>query len=153
MTCIYGLWGLMGLVLAVPAAVYLLWPPRPEREEEWIEAGNFRELEPEAPAEFIFRRNRIDGWKVTSEKATAWVVKVSDSEVVAFAPQCPHLGCAYHWNSKKHEFFCPCHASTFSLQGDVLTGPAPRPLDRYETKIEGDRVLLGAVRRVEDGRA
>jgi menaquinol-cytochrome c reductase iron-sulfur subunit len=80
---------------------------------------------------------------VTSEKATAWLVKLSDKEVVAYTPQCTHLGCAYSYDDRKHEFVCPCHTSNFSLEGKVLTGPAPRPLDRYTVKVENGKVLLG----------
>ncbi|MBM3803756.1 MAG: ubiquinol-cytochrome c reductase iron-sulfur subunit [Acidimicrobiia bacterium] len=147
LSAIYGLWALIGLLLAIPASIYLLWPPRPKKEDVWVEAGTVGELKLDAPAELVFRRNRVDGWKVASEKSTTWAVKVSDQEVIAFAPQCPHLGCAYHWNAAKHEFLCPCHASTFSIQGDVLTGPAPRALDRYELKIEQGKVLVGAIRK------
>ncbi len=92
-----------------------------------------------------FRRNRVDGWKVTSEKSTAWVVKNSSNDVTAFAPQCTHLGCAYHWDQAKTEFVCPCHNSLFSIDGKVLGGPAPRPLDRYQTKIEGSKLMVGPV--------
>jgi menaquinol-cytochrome c reductase iron-sulfur subunit len=141
---IYGLGALIGAALAVPATVYLLWPPRPKKQE-WVEAGSLTPLQPKVPEEMVFRRNRADGWKITSEKATAWVVKMSQKDIIAFAPQCPHLGCAYHWEVQNKEFLCPCHASRFSLEGDVLSGPSPRPLDRYEVKIEGEKLLLGPV--------
>ena len=140
---IYGMGALIGTALAVPAAVYLLWPPRAKKQAEWVEAGSLSQLQPGQPAEMVFRRNRADGWKITSEKATAWVVKRSGENIVAFAPQCPHLGCAYHWEPQDNEFLCPCHASRFSIEGDVLSGPAPRPLDRYEVKVEGEKLLLG----------
>jgi menaquinol-cytochrome c reductase iron-sulfur subunit len=140
---IYGLWALMGTVLSASGAIYLLWPPPPRNEDEWTEVGRLSRLQPEVPEELIFRRNRVDGWKVISEKATAWVVKTADREVIAFAPQCPHLGCAYHWEHQNQQFLCPCHASTFSLHGEVLGGPSPRPLERYKVMIEGDRLLLG----------
>ena len=71
------------------------------------------------------------------------MVKQADNSVVAYGPQCTHLGCAYHWDDGKTEFLCPCHNSLFSLDGKVISGPAPRPLDRYETKIEGNKLLVG----------
>jgi len=33
LSIIYGLWAVMGLMLAIPASVYLLWPPKPKKEE------------------------------------------------------------------------------------------------------------------------
>ncbi len=150
LTAIYGLWGLIGLALAAPASIYLLFPPKTRKEQEWLDAGDVAKLTPKMPVEMVFRRNREDGWKVTSEKSTAWVVKLSDSDVVAFGPQCTHLGCAYHWEEQKSVFLCPCHNSTFSVDGKVLSGPAPRPLDRYESKVENNKLLLGAIREITE---
>ncbi|MFN3322259.1 MAG: ubiquinol-cytochrome c reductase iron-sulfur subunit [Bryobacteraceae bacterium] len=140
---IYGLWSLIGAALALPAAVYLLVPPRSRRGEDWVEVGDISQLRDGAPEEVVFRRDRVDGWKTLNEKATAWVVKMPDLQVVAFSPQCTHLGCAYHWDERNHEFLCPCHTSTFSIDGKVLTGPAPRPLDRYEVRVDNGKLWLG----------
>jgi menaquinol-cytochrome c reductase iron-sulfur subunit len=137
----------MSAALAVPAAMYLLFPPRAKKRDQWIEAGDLTQIKPQVPEEMVFRRTRVDGWKVTSEKTTAWVVKSADNQAVAFSPQCTHLGCAYHWDEQNKNFLCPCHTSTFDLEGKVLTGPAPRPLDRYQVKVEGTRLFLGDIRR------
>jgi menaquinol-cytochrome c reductase iron-sulfur subunit len=146
----YGLWTLIALALAIPAAIYLLFPPRARRRQEWVDAADLAQLKAGIPQEVFFRRTRQDGWKLVSEKSTAWVVKLGQSQVVAFAPQCTHLGCAYHWDETRNVFLCPCHSSTFSLDGRVLSGPAPRPLDRYELRVEKSRLLVGGVRRSEE---
>jgi menaquinol-cytochrome c reductase iron-sulfur subunit len=143
---IYGLWSLMAAALAAPAAVYLLLPPRARRGSESVEIGELSQLALGVPEEVAFRRNRLDGWKLTSEKAAVWLVRRSENDVVAFAPQCTHLGCAYHWDERRKNFLCPCHSSTFGIDGRVLSGPAPRPLDRYDVKIENGRLLLGPLR-------
>ena len=140
---IYGLWALIAGALGAPAVVYLLFPPKARKMEEWVQAGDIARLTPNAPMEMTFRRNRVDGWKVTSEKSTAWVVKDAANRITAFGPQCTHLGCAYHWDDSKSEFLCPCHNSLFDAEGKVVSGPAPRPLDRYETKVEGTKLLIG----------
>ena len=72
---IYGLWGAIAAALGLPALVYLLFPPKAKKGDEWIEVGDVGRLAPNSPVELTFRRTRIDGWKVTSEKSTAWVVK------------------------------------------------------------------------------
>src|SRR5271165_1555718 len=94
---IYAIWGIIGAALGLPAAAYLLLPPKARKENEWIEIGDIAKLAPESPVEVTFRRNRTDGWKVISEKSTAWVVKQADTQAVAFGPDCTHLGCPYHW--------------------------------------------------------
>jgi menaquinol-cytochrome c reductase iron-sulfur subunit len=140
---IYAIGGIIGAALSVPALVYLFVLPKARKESEWVEAGDVASLAPNQPVEMVFRRNRVDGWKVVSEKGTAWVVKNADQSVTAFGPQCTHLGCAYHWEEGKGDFICPCHNSLFSLDGKVISGPAPRGLDRYATKVEGGKLLLG----------
>lgn len=140
---IYGMMAAISGALGVPALAYLFIPGKPRKKEDWIEVGDIARLTPNVPVELAFRRMRVDGWKTVSEKSTAWVVKTGDSQVTAFGPQCTHLGCAYHWEQDANHFLCPCHTSIFSADGKVVAGPAPRPLDRYDTRIEGTRLLLG----------
>ena len=142
---IYGIWAAIASALSVPAFVYLFFPPKARREDEWVDAGDIAQLAAETPVELVFRRNRVDGWKITSEKGTAWVVKHADNTVTAFGPQCTHLGCAYHWDDRKNDFVCPCHNSFFAIDGRVVSGPAPRPLDRYDVKVDGKKLLLGSL--------
>src|SRR5271154_3443808 len=88
-----GAMGLIGLALAVPAAIYLFFPPKLRKEAEWVETADLSTIPDGTPTEISFERTRVDGWQVTKEKATAWVVKKPNSDVVAFVPQCTHLGC------------------------------------------------------------
>jgi len=60
---------------------------------------------------------------------------------VAFAGKCPHLGCGFKWRSHKTlgpVFLCPCHLSIYDASGQVLDGPAPRPLDVLPIKVAPD---------------
>jgi menaquinol-cytochrome c reductase iron-sulfur subunit len=145
LTVIYGLWAAIGAALSIPAAIYLFLPPKLRKEKEWTEAGDIGKIKPNSPVEMVFRRNRIDGWRILSEKSTAWAVKFDNGDIVAFAPQCTHLGCAYHWEEPKKQFLCPCHTSVFSIDGKVVSGPAPRPLDRFEAKVQNNKLLLGEI--------
>ena len=137
---------MIGLGLAVPAALYLLLPPKLRRKDDWVEVTAVADLKPDVPTEIVYRQKRTDGWKTLNEKRTAWVIKGQNSKITAFGPQCTHLGCAYHWEVDKSQFLCPCHTSIFGLDGKVITGPAPRPLDRFETKIANGKLMLGALR-------
>jgi menaquinol-cytochrome c reductase iron-sulfur subunit len=144
---IYGMMGLISVILAAPAVVYLLTPAKAKNRGVWAEAGDIGKLAPNSPVELVFRRKRFDGWREIVEKGTAWVVKRDDNRIIAFGPSCTHLGCAYHWDAPNNDFLCPCHTSIFSIDGKVISGPAPRPLDRFETRTEGSRLLIGELKR------
>src|SRR3977135_1900081 len=83
---IYGAMSAIGAALAVPAAIYLFFPPKARKEGDYVEAADLAKIPVGTPEEISFQRTRIDGWKVTIEKATAWVVKTADNQVTAFAP-------------------------------------------------------------------
>src|SRR5262245_5494329 len=132
---INGLGGLMAAVVGVPAAFYLLGKPRSDEAELMVEIADLAHLSEGKPQEVVYSRTRMDGWKQVREKTTAWVVKAGQSDAIAYSPQCTHLGCAYHWEADGQKFVCPCHNSEFGLDGKVLAGPAPRPLDRLASRV------------------
>ena len=142
-TAIYVLVSFVAAALGLPAGFYLFGSPRNETPNEWIDAGDISNLPAGAPRQITFVRNRVDGWSVRSTKDSAWIVKDGPEDVTVFAPLCTHLGCAYHWDTKAGVFACPCHGSAFDRKGEVITGPATRPLDRHVTKIEGAPLWLG----------
>ncbi len=143
--------GTISAALGLPALGYLLVPGREKKKSDWIEAADLSKLMVNQPEQIIFNRVRRDGWKVVTEKAAAWVVKTGESQVVAFSPVCTHLGCAVSWNSGDKTFACPCHTSSFSPDGKVVAGPAPRPLDRFDVRVDGIKVLLGDVKKSAEG--
>ena len=53
---------------------------------------------------------------------------------MVFSNVCTHLGCRVNWEADKNEYVCPCHDGHFGLDGKVVSGPPPRPLDVYQTK-------------------
>lgn len=134
--------GLIAAIIAIPAAAYLMIKPKSSGSDEMLEIADVAALEVGRPKEVVYFRTRVDGWKSSREKTTAWVVKNDSGEVIAFNPQCTHLACVYHWEASQKEFLCPCHASVFGIDGKVVSGPAPRPLDRYVSKIEGGKLLI-----------
>lgn len=63
--------------------------------------------------------------------------------VVAFSAICTHMGCVVQPGNG--EFDCPCHGSRFAANtGDVLQGPASRPLTRLKASVDGDTVTVSS---------
>ena len=141
---ISGLGSAIGITLAIPSALYLLVAGGSKARGSFVEAARLTQLQIGKPLELTFERTRVDGWRTFQEKVIAWVVRTDESNVIAYAPQCTHLGCAYHWEAPRNEFVCPCHESRFSIDGKVLGGPAARPLDRYPVRVENSKLLIGS---------
>jgi quinol---cytochrome c reductase iron-sulfur subunit, bacillus type len=62
---------------------------------------------------------------------------------IAISTRCAHLGCPVRWFTASERFICPCHGGVYDLLGRRTGGPPVRPLDRFYTRVVGDRVQLG----------
>ena len=71
---------------------------------------------------------RGEGGLITSagEKLAAYVD--ADGEMHLMSARCTHMGCTVAWNTGTSLFECPCHGSKFGPGGEVVNGPAARPL-------------------------
>ena len=49
-------------------------------------------------------------------------------ELHLMSARCTHMGCTVAWSTADHVFECPCHGSRFGPSGEVVNGPAARPL-------------------------
>ena len=139
---ILGLGGLITLSLLAPAATYFLSPAWKKKEEDWIFLGEAGKIPVDQPTKVEFVQRRKDGWMTVEEKRSAWVVTKDGKSFDVFDPSCTHLGCPYNWNETKREFLCPCHNGVFSMDGAVLAGPPPRPLDRYPNRVENGKLWV-----------
>jgi cytochrome b6-f complex iron-sulfur subunit len=65
------------------------------------------------------------------------------SGFIALSRICTHLGCLVGYDKFNDKLICPCHAGEFDLEGNVLSGPATKPLPRYPLKITADHITIG----------
>ncbi|MCG6880498.1 MAG: Rieske (2Fe-2S) protein [Deltaproteobacteria bacterium] len=71
-----------------------------------------------------------------------YLARLEEGSFLPLSRTCTHLGCTVPWVEEKKQFVCPCHGSTFSLTGEVITSPAPRPLDTFPARIENGIVKV-----------
>lgn len=102
----------------------------------WFRVARFENLDPDAPTAVAIRGERTDAWtKYPMQKlGTVWLQK-RGSGVHALSAECPHLGCSVRFDESKKHFGCPCHDSSFSLDGARQGGPAPRGMDQLEARV------------------
>jgi nitrite reductase/ring-hydroxylating ferredoxin subunit len=86
------------------------------------------------PLEVPFSMTNASGASVQS---SVWLLKAADGSLTAYDPRCTHLQCRYTWDAAQAEFRCKCHAGVFALDGSVLAGPPPKPLNRFPLKDTG----------------
>jgi menaquinol-cytochrome c reductase iron-sulfur subunit len=70
-------------------------------------------------------------------------LKEDPSKYVAISTRCAHLGCPVRFVEAAGNFICPCHGGVYDFQGLVIGGPPPRPLDRFQTRVNDGQVEIG----------
>ena len=94
--------------------------------------------------------DRFDPGSVTAfPQGRFYLARLADGGFLALHRECTHLGCTVPWIDAEERFVCPCHASSFDITGDVLSPPAPRPLDTFPVRIENDIVKVDTRRPIK----
>lgn len=91
------------------------------------------------PRKFPVLATRVDAWNRTPDVpvGAVYLQRVAGGAVRALNVVCPHAGCFVDFKSARNNYHCPCHNSSFALDGKVLDpkSPSPRPLDTLETEV------------------
>lgn len=147
------IWSIGGTItagLGLPAFSYIVGPAFKEDEEQaWIRLGSVSKIELGLPTLFKSRVFRQSGWISTDEQIAVYVLTDNGRDYIAMSNICTHLGCRVRWIPDTEQFFSPCHNGIFDKLGYVISGPPPRPLDRYEIQIENDQIYIGKLFKVE----
>jgi cytochrome b6-f complex iron-sulfur subunit len=71
------------------------------------------------------------------------VLNIRGKGILAFSRVCTHLGCLVKYYPEKQLFICPCHAGEFDLEGNVVSGPPPKPLQQFAVKVQDGNLVIG----------
>ncbi len=71
-----------------------------------------------------------------------YISRLEDGSFLALWQRCTHLGCTVPWREDEGYFHCPCHSTIFTSTGEVVSGPAPRPLDIFPIEISDGDVIV-----------
>ena len=78
-----------------------------------------------------------------------FISHIEGAGLLALWHRCTHLGCTVPWREDEGQFHCPCHSSLFNRAGEVIGGPAPRPLDLFTIEIANGEVIVDTGRAIE----
>jgi quinol---cytochrome c reductase iron-sulfur subunit, bacillus type len=115
------------------------------RSDVWVSAGALDDFDVGEPRLVPLQREVTDGWVNGVSDVAVYVVRETETEVVAFDIHCTHLGCPLAFASGSATFVCPCHGGSFDVHGDVTSGPPPRPMIQYETRVVDGDVQVGRI--------
>ena len=118
-------------------------------------SAKFQDVGPEAdfnPETYISKVISIQDDVGEAGKTTIYVRKYNpkiDSDkfgqpYVVLSNRCMHVGCPVRYVQASQRFICPCHGGVYSFDGTVSGGPPVRPLDRFESQVQGGRVMIGS---------
>ncbi len=152
-----GIGAIVAALVATPLIGSLISPilEKKKVETEWVELGKTADFEEGQPTMVQWVTSRMDRWFMETAPRAVWVVKQDRENFTVFNPRCTHLSCSYSWKLKgephqtaygsampdKDHFFCPCHDGIFGIDGTVLAGPPPRPLDTLPVKVENGKLF------------
>ncbi|MDB5692708.1 MAG: FAD-dependent oxidoreductase [Alphaproteobacteria bacterium] len=149
----FGAWGISNGT----AAAMIIADLATGKENAWLAMFDATRVKPVAGAgEFIKENAEIAAHLVTgylSRKPRSYdelapgdaaIMKIDGDNIAAFKDEqgvvhavsavCTHMGCLVGWNATDRSWDCPCHGSRFELSGEVIHGPATKPLG---SKITG----------------
>jgi menaquinol-cytochrome c reductase iron-sulfur subunit len=132
----------IGAGMGIPAVAYIIGPAFQRQVEEWIRLGSATKVEIGKPTLFKVKIERQTGWITDQDEISVYVLTEDGREFIAMSNICTHLGCRARWVANREEFFCPCHDGVFDKLGNVISGPPPRPLDRYQVKVQDGQLLI-----------
>jgi glycine/D-amino acid oxidase-like deaminating enzyme/nitrite reductase/ring-hydroxylating ferredoxin subunit len=90
---------------------------------EYVGPGDLKSVDELQPGEGALIRSGL------SQVAT---YRAEDGTIIRRSAACTHMGCLVHWNGFEKCWDCPCHGSQFAPDGQVLNGPAVKPLAEVE---------------------
>ncbi|MDO8682665.1 MAG: Rieske 2Fe-2S domain-containing protein [Armatimonadota bacterium] len=128
-------------LMAIPLVGMFLGPLFMRRKELWIDLGGISSVRPDQPTKFTYSYVKIDGWFEKTVYGSAYVVSDATQPVV-LSNICTHLGCGVRWDQSRNAFLCPCHTGVFDRNGNVVSGPPPRPLPVFQSRVSNGKIQI-----------
>ncbi len=113
-----------------PVIRFLNPPPVSEAAVNEVVAGKVTDLKPNS------------GKIVRFGDTPVILIRINQAEWRAFSAVCTHLSCIVQYEPERTRIWCACHNGVYNLQGQVVSGPPPRPLRSYNVHIRQDEVVI-----------
>lgn len=125
-----GLGAIAGIEILGVSISFLLHSSKKENKDlsSFVVAGKIEDFKPNSVTSF--------------RSGKFYLSRLDDGGFIAMSLKCTHLGCSVGWNESENRFVCPCHSSSFEINGNVISPPAPSALDLLPIRIENGIVKV-----------
>ena len=113
-----------------PAIKFMNPPDIPEASTNEVSAGKVQNLKPNT------------GKIVKFGSRPALLIRVSETEWRAYSAICTHLNCTVQFQESTRQIWCACHNGYYDINGKVVSGPPPRPLEEFAVRIRGEDIVI-----------
>jgi cytochrome b6-f complex iron-sulfur subunit len=113
-----------------PVLRYLVPPAETNLGVDSVVAATVNELRPNSAKIFRFGSR------------PALLIRTAEGEYQAMSATCTHLSCTVQYRKDTQQVWCACHNGIYDLNGKNLSGPPPRPLEKYQVHIQGDEIQV-----------
>jgi cytochrome b6-f complex iron-sulfur subunit len=70
------------------------------------------------------------------------IIRMDDNNFRALSATCTHLDCTVQYKKDEKIIWCACHNGKYDLFGKNVSGPPPRPLDKFSVIIKNDEIIV-----------
>jgi len=109
------------------------------------------------PRKFDVIADLVDAWNRVPNVpiGAVYLRRTGPATVEALNVICPHLGCFVEFKAQRGSYLCPCHLSSFSLDGAIsnANSPSPRAMDTLDAKIRNQTEVWVKFQNYQTGKA
>jgi Rieske Fe-S protein len=139
--------GLVGLVpLASGLAVFLDPLRRKSQKGKFLRVASLEGVPDDGiPRQFPVIAQHVDAWTQSMEPIGAVYLRRAPGQEKpeCLTATCPHAGCFVAYDGTSDTFKCPCHNSSFTVEGQIIQpSPSPRAMDALQCKIDQQEILV-----------
>lgn len=128
--------------IVAPVGWAFLEPLFRKAPRQWRSVGRVDDFEIGTTHEVKFVEASPLPWAGPAGEDASWLRRTGQTDFIAFAINCTHLGCPVRWLPKADLFMCPCHGGVYYADGTVAGGPPPKPLPRYPVRVRNGEVQI-----------
>jgi menaquinol-cytochrome c reductase iron-sulfur subunit len=137
--------GVCAAVVGLPLIGFVIAPLFRKAPEQWTTLGKVGDFQIGKTVSVTVLDTSPLPWAGITAKNAVWLRRVDATTFIAFSANCTHLGCPVRWMEGAQLFLCPCHGGVYYHDGAVAAGPPPRPLYRYDVRLENGEVKINSV--------